>query len=95
MKQQGLFTRFLTSPNPEFDHKVKKTMPGMAHFAGTGPEGTTCGQCLFRVGRRKVWRCEKFQRNGPPIKANLESCKYFEATKRITLPTNLPRRCEG
>jgi len=27
--------------------------PGMAYFSGTGPEGTTCGDCKFRGYRRK------------------------------------------
>jgi hypothetical protein len=36
---------FLTSRCPEFDRKVAKTREGQAHFAGTGPDGATCGAC--------------------------------------------------
>lgn len=25
-----------------------ETQPGMAHWAGTGPRGKTCGQCVFK-----------------------------------------------
>jgi hypothetical protein len=35
----------LTSIDPELDKRVKATPPGMAHWAGTGPDGATCGQC--------------------------------------------------
>lgn len=34
-------------------------VPGMAHFAGTGPYGATCGGCVFRGYQRQsltgVW----------------------------------------
>jgi hypothetical protein len=39
-------TQHLTSPDPEFDRRVAATHPGQAHFAGTGPNGATCGQCI-------------------------------------------------
>jgi hypothetical protein len=35
----------LTVTDPELDHLVKATPPGMAHWAGTGPANTTCEQC--------------------------------------------------
>lgn len=31
----------------EFDQQVRVTYLGQAHFAGTGPAGTTCRQCRF------------------------------------------------
>ena len=38
-------------------------MPGMAHFAGTGPEGTFCGGCVFRGYNRQsagaYWDAER------------------------------------
>lgn len=30
----------------ETAERINKTTPGMAHFAGTGPQGKTCRQCL-------------------------------------------------
>jgi hypothetical protein len=35
----------LTAIDPELDRLVKQTLPGMAHWAGTGPADTTCGGC--------------------------------------------------
>lgn len=32
------------------DALARKTHPGMAHFAGTGPAMTTCRQCIFWDG---------------------------------------------
>lgn len=26
-------------------HRLRRTVPGMAHFAGSGPDGKTCRQC--------------------------------------------------
>lgn len=43
----------LTSPIQDyltaapFDHMARRTHPGMAHFAGTGPAGATCRECVF------------------------------------------------
>jgi hypothetical protein len=36
----------LTHPNPTIDRQASATHPGMAHFAGTGPDNMTCRQCL-------------------------------------------------
>jgi len=62
--------------------------PGMAHFAGTGPNGKRCGECIFRGyfrnpnDIRKYYGCLKFKkltgRNGPAVEADWRSCKYFE-----------------
>ena len=38
--------------------EAKETAPGMAHFAGTGPSGKTCGDCVNRGYYRK--RTPKF-----------------------------------
>jgi hypothetical protein len=35
----------LTIIDPKIDHLVKTTPPGMAHWSGTGPSGTTCEMC--------------------------------------------------
>jgi hypothetical protein len=64
----------LTKIDPEFERRVAMTLPGMAHWAETGPPGTTCGQCARygyeapvrdRAGNtigvtRKDKRCELF-----------------------------------
>lgn len=33
----------------EFDAKIEATHLGQAHYAGTGPDGTTCRQCQHFV----------------------------------------------
>jgi hypothetical protein len=55
----------------------------MAHWAGTGPPGTTCSSCGFYHG----W-CKKFRsmmlanlkkRWSPiPVPGHIPSCKYYE-----------------
>ena len=61
---------------PEYE----KTVPGMAHWAGTGPLGTTCAGCRFYRG----W-CQKFRRmirekrqSKFQLPPTTPSCKYFE-----------------
>ena len=75
----------------DLDARQVQSEPGMAHFAGTGPRGKTCGYCIYwgysrETGRFKsmkaVEACRKYfditGKHGPPIKAALLSCKYFE-----------------
>jgi hypothetical protein len=47
-------TSHLTTIDPEFDRRVRQTHCGMAHFAATGPTGTTCGQCCHWSAGRDV-----------------------------------------
>lgn len=64
---------------------------GMAHFAGSGPEGKTCGDCRHRGYSRLTrdedhswWHrgCEMYRRLtgrfGPRISRDLAACRYFE-----------------
>ncbi len=37
----------LTVIDPALDSARSRTVPGMAHWAGSGPKGKTCRQCLF------------------------------------------------
>jgi hypothetical protein len=51
------------------------TEPGMAHFAGTGPDGATCGQCKFRG----YWR-ERMNGSGFPIGGSRsQACAKFHS----------------
>lgn len=36
----------LTEPNAELARAARASHPGMAHFAGTGPRGMTCRECI-------------------------------------------------
>ena len=54
---------------------MRRTVPGMAHWSGTGPKGTTCRECLHYTyegryasnskkhpaGGLKPGRCKKYQ----------------------------------
>lgn len=37
----------LTVIDPNTERLRRATYPGMAHFAGTGPKGKTCRECVF------------------------------------------------
>jgi hypothetical protein len=58
--------------------------PGMAHFAGTGPKGRTCGECKFFMFRTATfYGCDKYTKlmrgkTGKAIRGSLPACKYFE-----------------
>ena len=67
--------------------RKRDAVPGMAHFAGTGPDGTTCRNCefyrFFREDRPRLHGgCKKYLlltgRHGPAIDGSNASCKYFE-----------------
>src|SRR3954451_9751862 len=60
--------------SPELAIQIKRSYPGMAHFACTGPFGATCGECLFLgywqqrrngigeiVKTERVGGCEKYK----------------------------------
>lgn len=69
----------------------KETVAGMAHFAGTGPNGKTCKDCGFLKSKdrtkssafdRIVYNCLKFKeltrRNVELETPYASCCKYFE-----------------
>jgi hypothetical protein len=63
-------TEHLTAPNLELALRQSVTMPGQAHWAGTGPAGKHCFNCvLFRQRKKETGtdadipregRCRKF-----------------------------------
>lgn len=80
----------LTEPDPELARLREKTPPGMAHWAGTGPEGKTCGGCNHwgywyetraGISKRKTSCCEVYYRHlhihGGSLPATTPACKYF------------------
>lgn len=65
--------------------------PGLAHFAGSGPAGKACADCVSRGYYRQsqssdnTYRyqgCAKFKsmtgRSGPEVRPDNRACKYFE-----------------
>lgn len=82
-------SQYLTSPNPELDRLVTATVPGMAHWSGTGPPGATCGKCRHHMSlpnhleKMVLKRCAKYfhlvQKVGPePIPNKTVACRYWE-----------------
>jgi hypothetical protein len=74
-----------------------QTEPGMAHFAGTGPVGATCGKCVFwgyKTASRVRYHngCKKYselmKKDGPAINPSLPACKYYKET---AAPVEPPR----
>ena len=57
----------------------ERTFCGQAYFAGTGPEGKTCGACAYWRGKPHDKRCVKFpQTKGGRIPSYAAACKYFD-----------------
>lgn len=65
----------LTDPDPELTRKAARTMPGMAHFAGSGPRATTCMECRFWGLANKHTYFAKGGSHGGRIKP--EPCSKF------------------
>ena len=59
----------------------REVKSGMAYFAGTGPNGSTCGKCAFWGNREFEKKCVKFREMAHEWGANLRktqaACKYF------------------
>lgn len=77
----------------KFERSAKGTVPGMAHFAGTGPEGTTFRECEFWKSKKykrsggvlNARRCRKYPRlsqgvHGAGVPHSTASCRWFEAS---------------
>jgi hypothetical protein len=71
-----MITRNLTKGYDEAQHlQHASTVPGMAHFALTGPEGTTCRECAS-------WACaKKYHRHEGWLKAR--RCVEFTRLMRM------------
>jgi len=59
---------------PELIQQIRNTAPGMAHFAGSGPQGRCCREC-------KSWNYERSIRNrsGEVVRTERhKGCQQFE-----------------
>ena len=77
------------------DKLARGTVPGMAHFAGTGPKGKYCGDCVYLVTRigAKGYGCDKYRmmmgrRTENEVPRQTRACKYFENRKVTYVPTD-------
>lgn len=97
-------TLHLTEPNPQLAAAQRKTPHGMAHWAGTGPQGATCRGCkhwgfsgyLAATGLLKDSHCDKYTRMmngeaGGRLAHYQSACKYFEPVE-IERPIENPKR---
>ncbi len=65
----------------------RDTPPGMAHWAGSGPVGTTCMDCqhldLAKDSKAEKAQCRKYKklahRPGKKFPKRSAACRYFEA----------------
>jgi hypothetical protein len=75
--------RHFSAGHGDLSQCIEQSYEGMAHFAGTGPKGETCGGCRhFRRGRGKNRACGKFAEltgvGSKKIPPDAAACKYFE-----------------
>jgi len=85
----------------DIKEKHVDTVPGMAHFAGTGPAGTRCGGCTSYVYDEKSKRhktCGKYNqltgKMGKSFDSMTPSCRYFDArpnTPWLSQPSSKPK----
>jgi hypothetical protein len=83
-------TSHLTTTDEDLDRMVRRTIPGMAHWAGSGPRGKSCGQCQhfveMSIGVGRSTRCHRYetmtgQQGTKKIPVKTPACKYFEAKR--------------
>jgi len=46
------------------DRAARATFPGMAHFAGSGPRGRTCRECIFWAHQKNDYRSKNGKYGG-------------------------------
>ena len=79
-------TRAMT---PKVDNAIDRTVPGMAHFACTGPFGRTCGDCAFLGYRRAAaGPSDERGRKVPAARRAPAGARNFAAS-----PAGTARRC--
>jgi hypothetical protein len=78
-----------TTPDGYLVKEAKATPLGMAHFTGTGPDGTYCTGCaFFAVADRMLHTgtCKKYmalsRRPGIRFNGRQLSCRYYEEKKK-------------
>jgi hypothetical protein len=68
--------------NPALKRLTQTTPSGMAHWSGTGPPGTVCGQCSFYgYGMQHPNSCYRYfveaSEHGAALPAETPSCQHF------------------
>lgn len=79
LARQANMTDIATVPRAS----LARTVVGMAHFAGTGPVGQTCGSCDFWLTPQgtKIVICDKFRQltgeANKPVSALSSACRHY------------------
>jgi hypothetical protein len=82
-RRSGTMTiTYLIAPDPALKRLVEATPSGMAHWSGTGPPGTVCGQCSFYgYGTQHPNSCHRYflvaRQHGAAFPAQTPSCQHF------------------
>jgi hypothetical protein len=79
---QTMTITYLIAPDPALKRLVEATPSGMAHWSGTGPPGTVCGQCSFYgYGMQHPNSCYRYYvvvlEHGAAFPAETPSCQHF------------------
>lgn len=67
---------------------LSNTVVGMAHFAGSGPSGATCGGCDYwqTPPGKKIIICEKYRLmtgdKAKAIPASTQACRHYVARSK-------------
>lgn len=81
LARQSQMTDALTVPRAQ----LARTVVGMAHFAGSGPVGETCGSCDYwqTPPGMKIMICDKYRQmtgdKAKAIPAGTPSCRHYVA----------------
>jgi len=70
---------------PEVERAIQDSAPGMAHFAGTGPDGKTCGQCKNRGYRRES---KNFKINIETLERTYNTYRHYGCMKFYRMTQN-------
>lgn len=77
-----------TVPDGHLVREAAASPPGMAHFTGTGPPGTSCIDCgHFVVGDKMIQTgsCRQYmqmtRRPGLRFNGRIASCRYYKEKK--------------
>lgn len=62
------------------DRAARATFPGMAHFAGTGPSGRTCRECVFWNHQPHAYRSKNGKHSGLIKPA---ACRKFQQLMHV------------
>lgn len=78
----GPLMRYLKQTAQEAAQKAS-VVPGMRHFAGSGPKGSTCGQCKHVLTSKHDAERECGEvslKARKPFPATTPCCRYFKET---------------